>query len=242
MFLGGGAGRPRYGGPPPDPQTADRIRRLCLESRKRPDPGRLIDDHCFVAIDTETTGFSPRGGDEIISLGAVRLERGQVRTDAVFHRLVDPFRPIPPEITRLTGISPAMVNGQDDIFTVLADFLEYAQNSILIGHYISFDLDFINEKLESVCGTRLRPTVLDTCVISRAVYPKRTSHSLDSLLDFHCLEPKGRHTALGDAILTADLFQALMLRVRKHGVFSLSDLNLFLEQRLDYFSHAGYKL
>lgn len=233
------AGRCAYPGPPPDAETVELIRRQCLDKRKKPDPAQLLDDHCFVVLDTETTGFAHRGGDEIISVGAVKVERGQVQAGKTFHRLVNPFRSIPPEVTSLTGISQDMVEGRDDVFTVLSDFLEYAGDSVLIGHYVTFDMDFMNEKLR-LCNSKLHSSYLDTCVISKAVYPQRSSHSLDSLLKVHGINAAGRHTALGDALLTARLFEDLIRQVRHRGVYTLGDLHAFVQQHMDYYYQGGF--
>jgi DNA polymerase-3 subunit epsilon len=198
-----------------------------------------LDDHCFVVFDTETTGFAHRGGDEIISVGAVKVERGQIQTVKSFHRLVNPFRSIPPEVVTLTGITQDMVEGQDDVFSVLSEFLEYTGDSILIGHYVTFDLDFVNEKLR-LCNSKLHSSYLDTCVISKAVYPHRSSHSLDSLLKVHGIDAAGRHTALGDALLTARLFEDLIGQCRRRGVYTLGDLQAFVQQQMDYYYQGGF--
>ncbi|MBU4533495.1 MAG: exonuclease domain-containing protein [Eubacteriales bacterium] len=233
------AGRCAYPGPPPDNETTEFIRRQCLDKRKKPNPAQLLDDHCFVVFDTETTGFAHRGGDEIISVGAVKVERGQIQTVKSFHRLVNPFRSIPPEVVTLTGITQDMVEGQDDVFSVLSEFLEYTGDSILIGHYVTFDLDFVNEKLR-LCNSKLHSSYLDTCVISKAVYPHRSSHSLDSLLKVHGIDAAGRHTALGDALLTARLFEDLIGQCRRRGVYTLGDLQAFVQQQMDYYYQGGF--
>ncbi|MFZ5898865.1 MAG: PolC-type DNA polymerase III [Bacillota bacterium] len=232
----------KYNGPPPAAEVVETLKTLLDQCQARPDSGTPLTDVCFLVIDTETTGLSPAEGDEIIAVGAVAVEHGCVQRQKVFNRLVNPYRDIPLIVTELTGITADMVDSAGDIFTVLQDFLPLLRNTVVVGHYVDFDLEFLNRRLQQVCNGRIGNPVLDTCTISRALYPRWASHSLDHLLANHQIEPTGRHTALGDALLTAELFVQLLELLRGRGVYTLGDLHLFLDEHLDYYYRVGFNL
>lgn len=198
-------------GPSPPPEVL-RIKERLARAAKPLDPDMPLSKLRFVVLDTETTGFEPAGGDEVIALGAVVVKNGRPRPEQVFHRLVNPGRPIPPLVTALTGISDEAVAGEDDLVAVLPCFLEFLGNDCLAGHHLGFDLEFLNLRLREFSGAAIRNPALDTAVIARALYPALKYFSLDAMLSFHGIEPAGRHTALGDAWLTARLL-ALQLEL-----------------------------
>ena len=110
------------------------------QAKPKPLEHRLPDFDSFVAVDLETTGLSDR--DEVIEFGAVRITRGKF--DGYFSTLVCPNRPIKPITTELTGISQALVNDAPEIFEVLPEFLNFAGDSLLLGHNIlRFDSKFL---------------------------------------------------------------------------------------------------
>lgn len=192
------------------------------------DPDTPLHHVRYVVVDTETTGFAPYRDDKVIALGAVVVADGRPRPGEAFHRLVNPGRPIPPQITALTGISDGMVAGADDLFEALLDFLPLLDGACLVGHNVGFDLGFLNLELRRCCGAVIENPALDTQVIARALYPSLGSHSLDSLLAVHGIEPVGRHTAAGDAWLTARLFSLQLELLDLMRIQTVGDLYAFL--------------
>lgn len=169
-------------------------------------PEYCLNSSRFVVFDTETTGFCYNKKDEIISVGAVAIEHGLI-TDACFSQFVNPNRLIPSLATEITGISNEMVADCPDILTVLDQFLEFKGLSPLIAHTASFDLNFINIKLRKYCGHRLNSPTIDTFLLAQLIFPmKEKLRSLDSLAQYYDIEPIGRHTALGDALITAQIY------------------------------------
>ena len=100
-------------------------------------------DGSFVVFDIETTGFSPVH-DRIIEIGAVKVEKGEIKER--FSSFVNPDVPIPLEIEKLTGIHDGMVVDAPMIEEALPHFLEFCQDAVLVAHNASFDMSFINEK------------------------------------------------------------------------------------------------
>lgn len=181
-------------------------------------PEYILDSSRFVVFDTETTGYYYNKRDEIISIGAVVIENGLV-TESCFSQFVNPNRLIPAIATEITGITNEMVANCPDILTVLDQFLEFKGLSPLIAHTASFDLNFINVKLRRYCGHRLNTPTIDTFLLAQLLFPKEENlRSLDSLALYYDIEPIGRHTALGDALITAQIYTKML--------DSLSDLGI----------------
>lgn len=220
-----------------DEVLAQRIRNRILKSRTRIDGSVPLTDVRFVVMDTETTGMDPGAGDEIIAVGAVAVRNCEVCVDEVFDRLVNPGRSIPPEIVELTGISEEMVAGAGDFWSVLEDFLDFIGDSVLVGHWIHFDLAFINSKLRHYCNVKFEPYRYDTNVISKAINPKARSHTLDNILRWHGIEPVGRHTALGDALLTARIFVNFLHYMLGRNIRTLGEMNGFIKYNFNCYSY-----
>ena len=183
---------------PPRPLTTD-FRPLRLDRRYADLTGLSLRALEYVVVDTETTGLK-RDSDEIIQIGAVRIVDGQVLDGDSFERLVNPGRPIPPASIRFHGITDDRVAQAPGIDEILPEFLEFAGDAVLIGHNIAFDLAFMNR-------TQLveNPT-LDTMLLSVGAFPDHRGHTLEDLSVLYDEPVRDRHTALGDADLTARLF------------------------------------
>lgn len=184
-----------------------------------------LKDIPFVVFDLETTGFDPSAGDEIIEIGAVIVENGKI-SEHVFHHLVNPERPIPPVVSELTGITDDSVKGKPNILPVLASFLTYIRHYYLVAHCASFDLGFLNKKLRKYTKRTLPNRVLDTADLAMMIDHRPTS-SLDELLEAYNIPQTERHTALGDARLTAQLFILLLEELSERKVTTLRDLHYF---------------
>lgn len=214
----------------PESRQFERYRGLVKKNHFRQKDEYQIKELRFVVLDTETTGFKPTQGDEILSVGAVVVKEGELRAER-FHRLVNPHRSIPPLITGLTGISDDMAAHADDFCPVMVDFLEFLGDSIIVGHCIEFDLNFLNMKLGpySFC---INNFYLDTIILSKIININLRSHTLDEILDHMGVEPNGRHTAIGDALLTADIFLKFLRKLESQNVNTLWDLRTFIRHSM----------
>ncbi|KPP98405.1 MAG: DNA polymerase III epsilon subunit DnaQ [Bacteroidetes bacterium HLUCCA01] len=177
----------------------------------------------FVVFDTETTGLHPAGGDEIIAIGAVRIEQGVIVHDTHFDRLVYPGRSIPPESTVIHGIRDEDVAGAPTICAVLREFHAYCGQAVLVGHNVGFDMRFLKNK-EKRCDLQFGPVALDTLLLSSALMPHLDRHDLDTLAERFNVPFTRRHTALGDALATASVFLHLMELAGDAGVHTVQDV------------------
>jgi DNA polymerase III subunit epsilon len=182
---------------------------------------RALADLTWTVFDTETTGLDPVH-DEIISIGAVRVLGGRLLRQESFDRLVDPGRAVPAGSTAVHGITTSMVRGQPPIDDVLPLFARFAADSVLVGHNVGFDMRLLREK-EDRTGIRFDQPVLDTLLLDAAVHPDFEEHSLEAIAGRLGVEVVGRHTALGDATVTAEVFLRLMTLLEQRGIGTLGE-------------------
>lgn len=181
---------------------------------------RTLTELAYTVFDTETTGLDPRGGDEIISVGAVRIINGKMLEDECFEQLVNPQRLIPWSSVQIHGIQPKVLESQPDITQVLPRFHKYAEGTILVGHNVAFDMRLLQEK-EALTGIRFGNPVLDTMLISAVIHPAQQSHDLEAIAERLGIAIIGRHTALGDAMGTAEIFLKLVPLLAAIGIQTL---------------------
>ncbi|MGE3934811.1 MAG: exonuclease domain-containing protein [Rhodospirillaceae bacterium] len=188
----------------------------------------------YVVFDTETTGLEPRAGDEIVQIGAVRVTNGRLLDGESFMTLVNPGRPIPPRSTRFHGLTDAMVADAPTVDAAMRAFRDFAGEAALVGHNAAFDMQFLRLK-EARAGVRFDAPVVDTLLLSMAIDPLEPDHSLDGLAHRFGIEVVGRHTALGDARITALVLLRLVALARDQGIVTLDDAiaatNRFVEPR-----------
>lgn len=155
----------------------------------------------YVVVDVETTG-GRSAAHRVTEIGAVKV-RGDRVVDR-FQSLVNPERPIPPHITRLTGITNEMV-GAAPRFADIADALgEFIGDAIFVAHNVEFDYGFIRREFERV-GRRFRAPKLCTCAAMRRWYPGQRSYSLKALCAAFDISLTSHHRALCDAEAAAEL-------------------------------------
>ncbi len=206
------------------------------------DASRALDERrlvelAYTVFDTETTGLNPSAGDEIIQIGAVRVVNAKLLRSEAFEQLVDPRRPIPPESIPIHGIQPEMVEGQPTIDSVLPAFHAYAQDTVLVAHNAAFDMRFLQLK-EDVAGVRFDQPVLDTLLLSAVVHPNQESHQLEAIAERFDVPVLGRHTALGDAIVTAEVLVKLLPLLADKGIHTLGQAREAAQQT--YFARVKY--
>lgn len=177
----------------------------------------------FVVFDTETTGLEP-ARDEIVQIGAVRLLNGRLVEGEAFDTLVDPGRPIPGTASRVHGITAAMVAGAPDPATAVAAFHRFARAETLVAHNAPFDLHFLARHARRG-GYDFDVPVLDTVLLSAALFGESAPHSLDAIAARLgvAIDASARHTAMGDAIATASVLLRMLPMLAAAGIVTLGD-------------------
>ncbi|GMV45213.1 MAG: hypothetical protein AMXMBFR66_06110 [Pseudomonadota bacterium] len=196
-----------------------------LFSRPAPAAGELgarrLVELTFTVFDTETTGLEPSAGDKIIQIGAVRIDAGKLRRHDSFEQLVDPERDLPQAGIAIHGIRAEMLAGQPKIAAVLAAFGAFAADSVLVAHNAAFDMRFLQLE-EAASGVRFDMPVLDTLLLSALLHPHQESHRLEAIAERLGVPVLGRHTALGDAIVTAEVFLKMIPLLEAAGIGTLA--------------------
>lgn len=159
----------------------------------------------YIAFDVETTGLNPLE-DEILEIGALKVREGRVAER--FMEFIRPTLSVPPAITALTGITDEMVAGARSRRQVVADFLDFCGDDILIGHNVSFDYSFMKCSA-AADGLPFEKMGIDTLKIAQKVHRDLESKSLGSLCDYYHIENRSAHRAYHDALATAKLYQTL---------------------------------
>ena len=180
---------------------------------------RDLSELAYTVFDTETTGLSP-SEDEIIAIGAVRIVNGRLLRQETIDQLVDPGRPVPAAAVRVHGISSEMVRGQPTIDEVLPAFAAFTEDTVLVGHNVGFDMRFLELKAAQT-GARFTQPVLDTLLLSAVVHPEHDDHSLEAMAARLGISVVGRHTALGDAIVTGEVFLRQIRLLQAQGLGTL---------------------
>ncbi len=183
---------------------------------------RLLSQLEMVVFDTETTGLKLREGDRVISIGACRVLNGRLLANEQFDQLINPERDIPAESTAIHGIQEQDVKQAPPIRVVLPRFRNYVGGAVLVAHNAAFDMLAIDLPAKEA-GLNFDMPVLDTLLLSRAIDPDLETHGLDALSDrFQITFPAGtRHTAIGDARVTAELLLNLIPRLEARGINTL---------------------
>jgi DNA polymerase-3 subunit epsilon/ATP-dependent DNA helicase DinG len=175
----------------------------------------------YVAIDIETTGLDPVK-DVILEVGAVRFNEHRVEDE--FSSLVNPRRPIPDFITRLTGISDAMVMKAPELRDVMGQLAVFTEDAIVVGHNINFDLSFLRR------NNILRENEsLDTYELASVLLPDSTRYNLTFLAGYLGIPIGEMHRALNDAQITAQVFQKMVARVNELPVALLAEITRLAE-------------
>jgi DNA polymerase-3 subunit epsilon len=173
-------------------------------------------------LDTETTGLDAATA-RLLSVGAVRLHGTRVFHGAVLERLVNPGVDIPLRATAVHGLTNAMVAGAPAFADILPDLEAFLADTLIVGHNIRFDLAVLSREMERAGSPWTRPLSLDTALLFMALEPDGNDLSLEALAAHFGVTVQGRHTALGDSLVTAEIYVRMVPRLRDKGVETFGD-------------------
>lgn len=187
----------------------------------------------YVVVDTELTSLDSLS-NRILSIGAIAMEGGKICLGEQFYRVVNPGVSVPVETILIHGLRPIDVIEGESPKDAVAEFLQFAQGAVLVGHFVSIDLAALKKELPSEARTLDQPA-LDTARIQRWLDMRRKAYQEDqghhvesvdlaSLAMRYKLEVREAHHALYDAFLTAQLWQRLMAELALRKIMTWGEL------------------
>ncbi len=153
----------------------------------------------YAVIDIETTGGMAKR-DKITEVGIVIHDGEQIIAE--YESLVNPGRSIPPNITRITGITNEMVQDAPPFYAIAKTIVEMTEGAVFVAHNVRFDYGFIKQAFEEL-GYTFTKRQLCTVRLTRKAFPGLKSYSLGNLIKHFGIHVKARHRALDDARATA---------------------------------------
>jgi len=183
----------------------------------------------FVALDCETTGLNPKT-DRLVSIGAMGVVGGEIRLDDSFEALVK-VRYNSAAVT-VHGVTREAASAGLDEAEAMEALVEYLGAAVIVGHHIRHDLETITAALDRQWGARLLNPSLDVMGLALLLEqdgafegePPIRDFSLDALCARFGVKPYGRHTASGDAFLTAQVFLRLLKAAARSGRGTMAGL------------------
>ncbi len=160
---------------------------------------KIIDDYCV--LDFETTGFSPIY-DRAIEIGLLKVRNNEIIDK--YSSLINPRCIIDEHITKLTGITNEMVADQPKITDLKSQILEFIGDDIVLGHYTSFDVAFLQNGLD----IELPNEYIDTLQFSRKLYKELSHHRLSDLTEYLNIH-QNEHRSIDDCIATKELYDKI---------------------------------
>ncbi|MDI6050355.1 3'-5' exonuclease [Flavobacterium sp. XS2P24] len=187
-----------------------------------------IDAVRFVVLDTETTGFDYTT-DRILCIGAIVLQNNTIPINGSFEVYIQQEH-YDQATAKIHGILKEFVIDRPTELEALQQFLDFLGDSIIIAHHTIFDITMINKALERNGLPELKNKTLDTAVLYKKtllvsnLLERKESYSLDELADKFDISKKDRHTAMGDAYITAIAFLKILNKLRERKEITLRQL------------------
>ena len=203
-------------------EAADRAVRDVRDARR-------LADLRWVVVDVETTGTGPLWGDRITEFAAVVVDGGRITRS--WSALVNPQRRIPVFITRLTGISDAMVQHEPTFADRIGEIRDVLGAGTFVAHNAPFDWGFVSAEVQRATGEPLEGDRVCTVRLARKFLQHLPRRSLHVVCHHYGIVNDARHRALGDATATAHLFLRLLDEASRQGIDTWGDLQDLLARR-----------
>ena len=193
-----------------------------------------IDSLRYVVIDTELTSLDT-DTNRILSIGAIAMDGRKIRLGEQFYRVINPGVSVPVQTILVHGLRPKDVEEGEAPEQVLKDFLEFAGDAVLVGHFVKIDTDALAKELRQI-GLDWRGTALDTAAVYRWLELTKKTYNdvtddrigtleLAVIAGKYDVEIYNTHHALDDAFLTARLWQKMQVMLADAGICTLGQLS-----------------
>ena len=175
----------------------------------------------YCVLDIETTGLSFRT-EKITEFGAIKIKNGEIID--TFECFVNPEKPIPYEVIKVTHITDDMVRDAETIEQVLPKFLEFIGDDVLVAHNANFDIGFIRHFAE-LQGYKLNNTYIDTLALARDMFPDYKKHKLGIIADNLGIRVDVAHRALDDVKTLVKVFEVMIKKLKEKGVTTVNEID-----------------
>ena len=198
------------------------------------DEKTLITECRYVVLDTELTGLEVKK-DSIVSIGAVAMTGGSIHLGETLYRLVSPETELRGESVVVHGITPSDVAGKPTVGPALDALLAFCEGAVVVGHFLSLDLKFLNKELKRLDDRLFPCPVADTFRIHEWIREHDVTFGahykgmvqdtdLFTMAKKYHIQVSAAHNALMDAFVTAQLFQRFLSFLPGLGVRTVKDL------------------
>ncbi len=184
-----------------------------------------------VIIDLETNGFHPDKGDEILSIGAIKMKGEAIDKKGAFYATVQCVQPPSKEVLELTGLSERELMQSASLADVLTDFYRFVGHTTLVAHHASHEKKFMAHATWQTLRTTFKHRIVDTSFLLKVVAPERKLRTLEECCAHYEINIAKRHHAQEDAIATAKLWGENVRRAQEAGFHSLRDVYMDLAKR-----------
>ncbi|WP_408007360.1 exonuclease domain-containing protein [Pseudalkalibacillus sp. A8] len=207
-----------------NPQHLAFLRRLEKEMKAGESLSVPLKDLNVVVFDLETTGFYPDQGDEIISIGAIKVKGSNIQHNETYYSLVRCDRTLPAEIIELTGIKNEDLKNAPDLQQVLIEFYNFVRGNVLVAHHSNHEKNFLQHTNRKLFRSQFKHRIVDTSFLFKIAEPNINLVRLEDCCEYCGIPVIERHHALGDAKLTAQLWSIYLNRIQDLGYKTLHDL------------------
>ena len=188
----------------------------------------------FSILDTETTGLHVEKGDQIISIASLKVSELKIDEQNYLDELVNPNMKIPESSTKIHNITDDQVKSKPSLFEISEKILKFLKKSVLVGHNINFDINFLKENSKgSQLADRMKVIKsIDTIYLTASLFPDLKNYELSNLCEYFNIKTDDqiRHSALGDCIITARLFLHLISIAQTKGIKNIANLMTLCSQ------------
>ncbi|MBM7587508.1 DNA polymerase-3 subunit epsilon [Bacillus pakistanensis] len=207
-----------------NPQHHAFLRQLEKERKLNESLSIPLKELSVVVFDLETTGFFPEQGDEILSIGAIKVKGETVQPNETFYSLVRCDRALPPEIRELTGIREEDVAKAPEVSEVLVEFYKFVKGDVLVAHHADHEKNFLQHSNWKLFRSPLKHRIIDTSFLFKIAEANINLVRLEDYCE-HCgISVQDRHHALGDAKMAARLWSVYVKKVQGLGCKNLHDV------------------
>jgi DNA polymerase-3 subunit epsilon len=200
------------------------VRQLQREMRVEETLNIPLTELKVIVFDMETTGFYPDRGDQIISIGAIRVKGDEINEKETFYSLIRSEKMLSEEISQLTGITDRQLQSAPPLSEVLFQFFQFTQDYTLVAHHANHEKTFLQYASWKLYRAPFKHRLVDMSFLYRIAEPLEKLITLEECCEHNGIPLLGRHHALHDAKMTAKLWRIYVNKLKQMGCESLKDL------------------